>query len=246
MPGLRSPAARPMAALVCRAGKRRMAIGGTSSATGCDAADPGCPGDTGGGAGCGRHRGRRRPRPRPSLHGRSRPSATRPRAGPTRRSGSSPAATGATASASRATRPAGGTARPMNRQRNEGGQAMSETMGEYLIIERPFGNLIGGNMRLRQAVDRLRLGRGAGLFPRRRLPPVQRHPQQPHHALRARPYRPRRARSASTASPATTPTATPATCRAGWSPASMAAGASRAPSSTARSSRWSTAGTASG
>ena len=107
-------------------------------------------------------------------------------------------------------------------------------MGEYLIHRARVRQPDRRQHAAGEAVDRLGLGRGPGLLPRRRLPPVQRHPQQPHHALRARPYRPRRARSASTASPATTPTATPATCRAGWSPASMAAGASRAPSSTAR------------
>ena len=73
----------------------------------------------------------------------------------------------------------------------------------------------------RAARHRHALVRGAGLFRRRALPALERHPQQPHHAL----GRGDRRASASTASRRTTPTATRATARAGSSPASTTRGA---------------------
>ena len=64
---------------------------------------------------------------------------------------------------------------------------------------------------------------GPGLFSGRPLSRLVRHPQQPHACATTRPTAP----SASSASRPTTPTATPSTGRAGWSPASISAGASR-------------------
>ena len=94
----------------------------------------------------------------------------------------------------------------------------------------------------RAARHRHALERGPGLVRRRALPAVERHPEQPDHALgRGRP-----ARSAYSASPPTTPTATRATARAGWSPASTTPGASPAPSMTAPSPCCRQASTASG
>ena len=86
----------------------------------------------------------------------------------------------------------------------------------------------------RAALHGLPLVGGTGVVRRRPLPPVERHPQQPHPAMGGGD----RARSASSASRRTTPTATRATARAGWSPASTTRGASRAPSPTARSPCW--------
>ena len=85
------------------------------------------------------------------------------------------------------------------------------------------------------SVERLAHGhalvRRPGLVRRRSLPAVERHPQQPHHALGGGDRR----ASASSASRPTMPTATPATARAGSSPASTTRAASRAPSTTAPS-----------
>ena len=75
----------------------------------------------------------------------------------------------------------------------------------------------------REALRGLPLGGGAGLFPGRPLPRLERHPERPHAALR----RDRRGGRACSATRPATPTATPSTARAGSSPASTATGASR-------------------
>ena len=85
------------------------------------------------------------------------------------------------------------------------------------------------------------LGRRAGVVRRRPLPAVERHPEQPHHAVGRGDRRGQRVPQAGR----TTPTATRATGRGGCSPASTTRGASRAPSTTARSRSSPTGSTAS-
>ena len=109
--------------------------------------------------------------------------------------------------------------RPNSRYERFGGNHMYHGQVEgtdLVVLDKRFGQLFAGYMRVDPPLDRLGLGRGSGLVRGRALSDLVGHSQQPDAALRRGIGR----RSPSSVRPRTIRTATPSTTRAGSSPAS--------------------------